>query len=124
MPSLNAIRLFNALQPTAGTRVSSPIVRLQGVREETVTVWARVSGNLVSGTLEIRVAPDDAARALTTPAGMLLHSITWSGTSAGSSQTKVNSQGHAVVTVPAFPLFWLDIQGTSGTEIVTAYVIE
>jgi len=116
-------RLFNAVTAAAGLDAFSAKLRIQAVREQQVAFWVHVGGTLVSGTLQIRGSPDDQADALNTPSGAILHHVIFAGTP-GNNQTKVDGQGNAVVIIRAMPILYARIQGTSGTETVSCWIIE
>lgn len=123
MGSMNATRLFTAVTVSAGLDAFSVKLRIQAPREEQVVFLVHVSGTLVSGTVQIRGAADDACDAINSPSGMILHHVVFAG-SPGLNQTKVDGQGNAVIVVQALPLMYCRIQGTSGTETVSAWIVE
>lgn len=102
MASQNSIRLLNG---TTTNGVESERINIQGTRDESIGFWVFISP--ASGaTLSLRGGPDVQGDQLTTPNGMLLHTVISTGTAA-TGQTKVNSAGHALVYLPALPQMWV-----------------
>lgn len=119
MPSMNATRLFTAVSAD-GT--DSNRLQIQAVRDESITFWCWFA-TVTGGSIQLRGAPDNAADILTTPGGMVFHTIITTGT-AGANQTKVNAQGHALVVLQAVPVMWARFIKGIGTDSASLWLIE
>lgn len=122
MTSMNAIRLATNQSGVQSTPFRSANVFVQGVREETVTIWVHTSA-LDGSSCLIKVAPDLNALAFGGQDGMIVHTIITSGTP-GADQTKVKTQGFAAVNVQAMPIMFIFLNGGLDSAVWNVYLIE
>lgn len=122
MGSMNVIRLASNQTGVLTTPFRSVDVYIQGVREETVTIWGHTTV-LDGSQCLIKVAPIVGSLALGGQDGMILHTIITSGT-AGANQTKVNTQGFFMVNVQAMPLIHIRLQAGLDTASWTVFLVE